>query len=63
MAARSGRMRIKGVQKEMSRDDIELYSLALALQGKRLLRERRDNEAKAKARREITRRREERHER
>lgn len=59
MAARSERMRIKGVQKQMSRDDIEMYGLVLQLQAKRILRERRANEAKAKAKRqEIARRRE-----
>jgi hypothetical protein len=52
-------MRIKGVQKQMSRDDMELYGLVVQMQAKRTLRERRAREAKAKARRqEIARRRE-----
>jgi len=43
----------------MGRDAIELYGLAVQMQAKRILRERRTREAKAKAKRQdIARRRE-----
>jgi hypothetical protein len=59
MATRSERVKVKGVQKEMSRDDIEMYALCLWLSSKRIVAERRRREAKAKERRrEIERRRE-----
>jgi len=59
MAARSERVRVRGVQKEMSRDDIEMYALALWLGSKRIVRERRRRAAQAKVRRqEIARQRE-----
>ena len=64
-AHRSDRVRIKGVPKrEMSPQDIELYSLSLWLGAKRHLRDRRRRAKTAKARKQtIARRREDRHER
>jgi len=65
MTAWSERIRVKGVPKrEMSPEDIELYSLLLKLGSKRQLRDRRHHAEAAKARRRnIARRREDRHER
>jgi hypothetical protein len=57
-------MKVKGVQKQMSQADIEMYALTLWLSAKRGIAERRRREAKAAARRlEIRRLREGRHER
>jgi hypothetical protein len=57
--AQSERIRVRGVQKQMSQGDIELYSLSLWLGAKRQLRDRRHRAEKAKARqREIARQRE-----
>lgn len=62
--ARSERIKVKGIQKEMSPQDIELYTLALWLQSKRIRAEGRQNAAKAKAkRRRLDRKREQSHER
>jgi hypothetical protein len=56
------RVRVEGVRKRTISD--EEYGLVLWLQAKRILTERRDQEAKAKARRQrITRKREVDHER
>jgi hypothetical protein len=65
MTARSERIRVKGVPKrEMSPEDIELYSLSLWLGAKRQLRDRRRRAEVAKERKnKIARRREDRHER
>ena len=47
--ARTRRIKVKGVKK--TEPDIEMLSLIYWLQAKRVLRERRDREAKARAKR------------
>jgi hypothetical protein len=48
--ARSRRIKVKGVRRAEG-EDVEMLSLVLWLQAKRILRERRANEQAAKARR------------
>jgi hypothetical protein len=50
--ARAERMKVEGVQKQMSQADIEMYTLTLWLQAKRGIAERRRREAKAAAKRQ-----------
>jgi len=64
MAARSERVTVKGVPKEMSRHNIEMYAVCLHVQAKRQLADRRRAAERAnERRREIARRREARDER
>ena len=46
---RTRRIRVKGIRKP---EDVEMLSLVLWLQAKRVLRERREAEAKARAKRQ-----------